>query len=52
MQVVSERFAGIDVHKKSVTVSLTTPGPRGGAKRETRTFGTTTRDLLHLLDWW
>lgn len=51
MQVVYERCAGIDVHKKSVTVCLATPGPRGGVKRETRTFGTMTRDLLQLLDW-
>lgn len=51
MQVVYERCAGIDVHKKSVTVCLTTPGPRGEVKRETRTFGTMTRDLLQLLDW-
>lgn len=51
MQVLYERCAGIDVHKKSVTVCLTTPGPRGEVKRETRTFGTMTRDLLQLLDW-
>lgn len=51
MQVVYERCAGIDVHKKSVTVCLTIPGPHGEVKRETRTFGTMTRDLLQLLDW-
>lgn len=51
MQVLYERCAGIDVHKKSVTVCLVTPGQRGEPKKEKRTFGAVTRDLLALADW-
>lgn len=51
MQVLHERCAGIDVHKKSVTVCLITPGQQGEPKKERRTFGTMTRDLLALADW-
>ena len=51
MQVLYERCAGIDVHKKSVTVCLVTPGQRGEPRKEKRSFGTMTRDLLALADW-
>ena len=45
MQVMYERCAGIDVHKKTVVACVLTPaGP------ETRTFGTMTADLLSLAD--
>jgi len=46
MQVVHERCAGLDVHKKTVVASVIS---REG--QETRTFGTMTRDLLLLADW-
>jgi transposase len=46
MQVMYERCAGLDVHKKTVVACVLTPaGP------ETRTFGTMTADLLALADW-
>ena len=46
LQVVYERCAGCDVHKKTVVVHLVVPG-----HSEARTFGTTTRELLTLLQW-
>jgi transposase len=46
MQIVHQRCCGLDVHKRSITACLLTA--RG---RETRTFGTMTRDLLALGDW-
>jgi transposase len=45
MQIMYERCAGLDVHKKTVVACVVTPaGP------ETRTFGTMTADLLALAD--
>jgi transposase len=46
MQVIYERCAGLDVHKKTVVACVLTP-----AGQETRTFGTMTIDLLALSDW-
>src|SRR3990170_8131304 len=46
MQVVCERCAGLDVHKKTVVASVITP-----EGQETRTFGTMTKDLLEMADW-
>ena len=51
MDIVFERCAGVDVHKRTVVVCLLTPGERGRQVAETRTFGTTTGDLLRLSDW-
>jgi len=51
MDIVFERCAGVDVHKRTVVVCLLTPGERGRQVAETRTFGTTTSDLLRLSDW-
>lgn len=51
MEVVHERCAGLDIHKQIVVVCLLTPGEGGRAKREVRTFGTFTRDLLAMGDW-
>jgi transposase len=45
------RCAGLDIHKRQITVCRLTPGPGGEQTREIRTFGTTTRDLLALSDW-
>ena len=46
MQVMYERCAGLDVHKKTVVVCVLTP-----EGHETRTFGTMTAELLALADW-
>ncbi len=51
MEVLFERCAGIDVHKRTAVVCLVTPGARGRPLRQTRTFGTTTAELLALSDW-
>ena len=51
MEVLFERCAGIDVHKRTAVVCLVTPGERGRPLRQTRTFGTTTAELLALSDW-
>jgi transposase len=41
-----KRCAGLDVHKKTVTACR-----RDGKHQEVKTFGTTTPDLLELVDW-
>jgi transposase len=46
MQVMYERCAGLDVHKKTVVACVLTP-----TGQETRTFATMTADLLALADW-
>lgn len=46
MEIVSEFVCGMDVHKKSITACIVTP-----KKKEVRTFGTMTDDLLELVDW-
>ncbi len=51
MNVVYERCAGLDVHKKTVVACVLTPDETGGWRRETRTFSTMTADLLALSDW-
>lgn len=51
MEVIYERCAGLDVHKKSVTVCRIAPAVRGGWQKERRRFGTMTDELLKLSDW-
>lgn len=51
MEVVFERCAGIDVHKRTAVVCLITPGERRQPVAEIRTYATTTADLLRLSDW-
>jgi transposase len=46
MKVVYERCAGCDVHKKMATVHAVVP-----EGSETRTYGTTTAELLALTEW-
>lgn len=46
MRVVHDRCCGLDVHKKSVVACVITP-----EAQHTKTFGTTTRQLLALADW-
>lgn len=46
MQVVHERCCGLDVHKKSVVACVMTP-----ESQNTRTFGTTTRQLVEMSQW-
>ena len=51
MDVVYERCRGPDVHKKAVVACLIAPGPARAPRKEIRTFGTMTEDLLALGDW-
>lgn len=51
MDIMYARCAGADVHKKTVVVCVIRPDDSGGWRRETRTFGTMTTDLLALSDW-
>jgi len=46
VEVLHQRCAGIDVHKKTVVVCVNI-----GGRSEVRTFGTTTKQLLAMLDW-
>jgi hypothetical protein len=51
MEVLHERCCGIDVHKRTVTACILTPGAGGRPTKEVRTFETMTADLLALADW-
>ena len=53
MDVVNERCAGLDVHKRTVVACVRIPSLGGGRRREkaTRTFGTTMAGLEALRDW-
>src|SRR5262245_11026546 len=51
MEIVFERCAGIDVHKRTVVVCRLTRDAQGARLAETQTFGTTTGELLRLADW-
>lgn len=51
MDIITERCCGLDVHKRTVVACLLTPGKGGKSQKEKRTFGTTTPELLQLVDW-
>jgi len=51
MQVLHERCAGLDIHTKTVVACPIVPAPDGKPKREVRTFGTMSDDILALSDW-
>ena len=53
MDLVNERCAGLDVHKKTVVACVRTPAQTGGSGRRkaTRTFTTTMSGLAGLRDW-
>lgn len=51
MEVLHEHVAGIDVHRKSLCVCVRHVGPDRRVRQQVRTFGTMTRDLLALRDW-
>src|SRR6266700_1723141 len=51
MQVVYERCAGLDVHKRTVVVCAITSDAQSQQCRERRTFSTMTSDLLRMRDW-
>ncbi len=51
MEQIHDRVAGLDVHRDQVTVSVRTPGPRGGVRTEKARFDTTTGGLAALAGW-
>jgi hypothetical protein len=51
VEVVYERCAGLDVHKKSITACVLWTLPKGKKKQEKRRFATFTQDLLAMADW-
>ena len=51
MQVACPRCCGLDVHKKLIVACLLVRGERGGLRKEVRTFGTTTDEILRLGEW-
>ena len=51
LPIIFKRIAGLDVHKKSVVATRMRVVTQEEVKRETKTFGTTTPELLELHDW-
>ena len=51
MDVIYQRCAGLDVHKKTVVACVRRVAANGKVHKEVRTFGTMTADLLRLADW-
>lgn len=51
MEILYAICCGLDVHKDSITACLRRLGAAGQVTKELRTFGTTTAELLTLLDW-
>src|SRR5712691_9680623 len=51
MEILYERCAGLDVHKKNVKVCLKTPGSDGRPSQEVRTYATMTQTILEMGDW-
>jgi transposase len=51
MQILHERCAALDVHKKNVVVTVMMTQDDGSVQEQTRTFLTMTVDLLALDDW-
>lgn len=51
MDIVHDRCAGLDVHKKTVVACVRRINPDGTVDSVVHTFGTMTADLLALADW-
>ena len=51
MEVTYSHCAGLDVHKKLVVACCLWPTENGKLSKETRSFGTTTQELLLLSSW-
>jgi transposase len=51
MDILHDRCAGLDVHKKTVVACARHVEADGEVRNEVRTFGTMTADLLELVDW-
>ncbi len=49
--MVYERCCGLDVHKRMVVACLVGPGGDGQPRKQVRTFGTVTEEILEMSDW-
>jgi transposase len=51
MEILYQKCAGLDVHKKTVVACRLRTGQEGQVEQESKTFGTKTVELLALVDW-
>jgi transposase len=51
MEAIRKCCCGLDVHKATIVACVLKGGPHQKPRKEVRTFGTMTRDLLALRDW-
>jgi len=51
MQVVYERCAGLDVHKRTVVACAITPNADGQPQKDRQTFSTMTVEICQMRDW-
>jgi len=51
MEPIVESCCGLDVHQATVVACLLVGGPHQRPKKEVRTFGTKTRELMEMRDW-
>jgi transposase len=51
MDAIYERCCGLDIHKRTVVACVIVPGSGRQVRKDIRTFGTMTDDLLALADW-
>jgi transposase len=51
MDVVHPRCCGIDIHKQTAVACVILSDTKGLPRKQIRTFGTMTDDLLALADW-
>jgi len=51
MDILYPCCCGLDIHKRNVTACLIADDPGGRSRKEVRTFGTMTDELLALADW-
>ena len=51
MDILHDRCAGLDVHKKTVVACVRSVDDAGAVRERVRTFATATADLLELADW-
>ncbi len=51
MEILYERCAAPDVHKKHVKACFASPLANGQRQKETRTYPTMTGNLLEMRDW-
>jgi transposase len=51
MNLVYERCAGLDVHKKTVVACAFVSKQGGKPRKEVRTFSTMTPDIIRLREW-